>query len=333
MKINNNNILGIGLIALLSVAFLFTSCKNGDVEFDDYDYQTVYFANQTPVRTLVMGDDVYSTELDNLHKFKIMTTLGGVWSNKKDRKMTIAVDNSLCDGLQFSDGSELVALPSDYYQISSNEITIGSGDIMGGVEVQLTDAFFNDNNTTGLHYVLPVRLISAEDSILDGFDYCMYALKYINKWTGCWLSYGTDEINLNGVTSTVTRQGEYMEDNELRYLTTTAYNQCSYALSTVVDADGTKQTLPCNLILTFDDNGNCVIITNSENCTASGSGTWEYQGAKQAWGNKDRDQLSLKYTVTYNYTDNGVPCYKTYNCTDTLVMRDRQSKLEEYSTK
>ena len=34
------------------------SCHNQDVEFPDYKYSAVYFAYQTPVRTIVLGDDV-----------------------------------------------------------------------------------------------------------------------------------------------------------------------------------------------------------------------------------------------------------------------------------
>ena len=33
-------------IGLASLFFTFTSCENGENEFPDFDYQTVYFANQ-----------------------------------------------------------------------------------------------------------------------------------------------------------------------------------------------------------------------------------------------------------------------------------------------
>ena len=44
------------VIALLGVVAT-TSCENGNPEFDDFDYQTVYFASQTPVRTVELGND------------------------------------------------------------------------------------------------------------------------------------------------------------------------------------------------------------------------------------------------------------------------------------
>ena len=47
------------------VAASISSCKNGDAEFPNYDHSAVYFAHQTPVRTLVMGEDTYDTSLDH----------------------------------------------------------------------------------------------------------------------------------------------------------------------------------------------------------------------------------------------------------------------------
>lgn len=40
----------------LTLALGFASCENGDKEFDDYDYQTVYFAQQNPIRTITLGE-------------------------------------------------------------------------------------------------------------------------------------------------------------------------------------------------------------------------------------------------------------------------------------
>ena len=46
------------IIAALAAAGSVTSCKNSSQDFPDYQGGiTVYFANQYPVRTLVMGED------------------------------------------------------------------------------------------------------------------------------------------------------------------------------------------------------------------------------------------------------------------------------------
>ena len=71
---------------------IISSCKNQDIEFDDYDYSAVYFARQTPVRTLVMGEDTYDTSLDNQHKCKIYATISGVYNN--DKKVEIGIEKN-----------------------------------------------------------------------------------------------------------------------------------------------------------------------------------------------------------------------------------------------
>ena len=146
----------------VSAAMLTTSCENGDREFDDFDRQAVYFAYQSPVRTITLGDDVYPTDLDNAHEFEVYATLGGVWKNKQDRKVEIAVDNSLCDGKTFEDGKPIVALPQNYYELESNQAVIEAGEIMGAVKVHLTDAFFNDPKAKEVHYVLPLKIVKAD---------------------------------------------------------------------------------------------------------------------------------------------------------------------------
>src|SRR5687768_14742055 len=95
---------------------ILTAC-NKDWEFEDYKYTTVYFPYQTPVRTLVLGEDIYDNTLDNQHKFQIMATMGGVYENKKDIAIDVSIDNSLAQNLKFNaaNGDEVVAMPANYY--------------------------------------------------------------------------------------------------------------------------------------------------------------------------------------------------------------------------
>jgi hypothetical protein len=336
------------LFAMMAGALLLTTtaCENGDQEFDDFTYQTVYFAYQTPIRTITLGTDVYSTELDNQHKCQLQVTVGGVWKNRQDRMVQLAVDNSLCNGLTFEDGTPVTPMPSSYYTIDNTNVTIKSGEVRGIAEVQLTDAFFADPQSLGVHYVIPVKIVSAQDSILEGKDYMLYAVTYKNKWEGTWICHGTDEIDLNGVKSTVTREAEYLEKNELRALTSNSLTSCDYALSTSVDVDTTtvnaqgqavttkdKKTLNAVIQLNFDANGQCTLTTTSPGCTVTGTGTWVAEGAKKAWGDQDRDLLTLSYTLTYRYTDNGVAKYKTFVTKEELVMQSRGNKFELFTTK
>lgn len=91
MKVNSIK----SLMALAAVALATASCENGDWEFPDYDHTAVYFASQSPIRTITLGEDVYDTSLDNEHKCQIMATMGGVYKNTTDRIIDIKVDNSL----------------------------------------------------------------------------------------------------------------------------------------------------------------------------------------------------------------------------------------------
>ncbi|MBQ7239707.1 MAG: DUF1735 domain-containing protein [Bacteroidales bacterium] len=327
------------IIFALCAVFGLNSCENDDVEFPDFDYQTVYFATQTPVRTITLGDDeVAPTDLDNLHRCQIYATMGGVNKNKKCRSIQIAIDETLCEGLQFEDGRDVKPMPRNYYTLSDNIITISSGDIMGCVDVQLSDAFFTDSLCTQVNYVIPVRMISATDSILSGKDYVLYAVKYKNRYHGCWLSKGSDVVSIGTESDTITRQPNYWEDADLVYLTTDGLMQSRYPVSvnvTVVNASGksTIETKTCELILTFDADNLVNITTDTPNCTATGSGKWEYKAAKKAWGQKDRDQLTLQYEVSFSYESAGQPVTTTRRTQETLIMRDRQSKYETFSTK
>lgn len=318
---------------------LMSACENGDIEFPDYDYQTVYFARQTPVRTITLGDDeVASTELDNAHRCQIYATMGGVNTNKQDRTIQIAVDESLCSGLQFADGSQVTPMPTTYYSLSGSTITIAEGNIMGCVDVQLTDAFFADALSTKVTYVIPVKMLSASETILSGKDYVLYAVKYKNKYHGCWLSKGTDIITTGTESETVSRQPDYWEKADLVYLTTDGLLQSRYQISVNVNVTGSNgktnvETKTCDLILTFDKNDHVTVTTDTPNCTATGSGQWKRQAATKAWGNKDRDQLTLQYQVDFSYESAGTTVTTIRQTTETLVMRDRQSKLEDFTVK
>ena len=55
----------------------------GNKEFPDYQGGTkAYFAYQNPVRTLVLGNDIYDNSLDNEHKCRIWATMGGAYGGR-----------------------------------------------------------------------------------------------------------------------------------------------------------------------------------------------------------------------------------------------------------
>ena len=79
------------LILAAMAGALFTACENGDMEFPDYKYSAVYFAYQSPIRTITIGEDEsVDNSLDNEHKCQIMATVSGVYENKKIPCVTVS---------------------------------------------------------------------------------------------------------------------------------------------------------------------------------------------------------------------------------------------------
>ena len=333
------------LLAVLVAGLLF-SCKNQDVSFPDFDYTTVYFANQYPLRTLELGEDTQvDNSLDNEHKVKIMATMGGVYANNEDRVISISVDETLCNGVSFVGGSEILPMPANYYSLEANQIVIKSGDILGGVVVQLTDAFFNDPLAITQKYVIPLVMtgVTNADSILSGKaivdnpsrvvssgweitpkDYVLYAIKYVNVWDANYLRRGVDQISSGAGTVTDTRHSEYVEYDEVVSISTLSLTECKLPI-TIYEEDNLTTRANVELILTFDNNNNCTVSGNSSAYTISGTGKFVTDGEKNSMGGQDRDGLYLDYTV--ELTNLGY----TYTTKDTLVTRDRGIVPEYYN--
>ena len=288
--------------ALLALMASFTACENGDQAFDDYEGgTTAYFAYQSPVRTIVLGDDEYDTTLDKAHKLKILATFGGSY-NGRNATVNVAVDNSLCDNLTFADGTPVKAMPKEYYQLSTTAFNFNGG-MQGGTEVQLTDDFFKDPDAVKNTYVIPLVMQNQTgfDRIATGTlkegktgsrtnasiwetaprDYVMYCVKYQNKYSGWWLT------NHNTSTDNIEKASQVQ-------ITTRTLNSSVY---TVEFQEGSK-ILKADLLLTFDDKENCTITSLTDGVTATGSGSWADNGI-HSWNNKDRDLMELNAEITF----------------------------------
>ena len=78
------------------------------------------------------------------------------------------------------------------------------------------------------------------------------------------------------------------------------------------------------LILTFDADGKCA-VTSSDASYAPVVGTGEFVKDGDMWGGKKRNVLHLAYSYTDPATN------ELHTVKDTLVVRDRNVKLETYS--
>lgn len=335
------------LISFILLSIL-TAC-NKDWEFPDYKNSAVYFPYQSPVRTLVLGEDVFDNTLDNQKKFMIMATLGGVYENKKDVAIDISVDNSLAQNLKFgaANGDDVIAMPSGYYSFPKDmKIVIPSGKMTGGVEIQLTDAFFADPRAIKNTFVIPLKInsVTGADSVLVGKasvtspdrrkasdwatvpkDYVLYAVKYINPYHGVYLRRGKDEVKGNGgntsLDTTLVYHKTYVEQDELSNIYTKSLTQDTVSL--ITKNKGSSSNVPFRLLLDFNTSGDIVVSTPASATTYTVTGTGKFVKKGDMWGNEKRDVMHLNYKVDFGTT--------THNFTDTLVMRDRGVKFETFT--
>lgn len=330
----------VGLGAFLAAGV--SSCKNADKEWPDYEGGvTAYFANQYPVKCITLGEDgEQDNSLDNEHKCVIYATQGGAYKSR-DLKIEVAVDPTLVNNLEFSDGTPVKAMPDNYYSLESNILTKKKGYLFGTV-VTLSDAFFADPDAVKYTYVIPLRMINAigADKIVSGTpiegvenparcdasawsvqpkDYILYCVRYINPWQASYLRRGIDQITEGGSTVANVRHKEFVEYDEVVNLTTKSLNQAIFPVSTVVPDGESVKTLTCNMVLTFNGD-ECTIGSDTPGITASGTGKFVKDGDKKSWDNEDRDVLYLDYNINF-----GIRQFATK---DTLVVRAREVKAE-----
>ena len=344
-----------------------TACQNQDWEFDDFEYQSVYFAYQYPVRTITLGEDVFDTSLDNEYKCKIYATLAGVYENDKDVSIDFSVADALTTGLLFKKGGQITAMPSNYYSLLTDKIKIPKGELTGAIDVQLTDDFFADPLAIKNTYVIPIQMnnVMNADTILSGEalfpgakrgldsewskvpkDFIFYAVKYINKWHGNYLRRGVDVITIDGNNTTQEREEEYVEYDEVVKLSTSSLSKLDYPID-YKSKFGVNLNFNVNVI--FDEDNKCIVkeretvyqlndSTSVYNISASGTGSFVKDGEKKSWGNKDRDAMYLDYIVNYEVKTSfpetpgvadDIQVVK-YVTKDTLVMRDRAVSFETF---
>ena len=359
-------------VALGALSLSFASCYNADKDFPDFEGgTTAYFAYQYPVRTLVLGNDIYDNTIDNAHKCQIWSTMGGAY-NGRNAYVDIVVDETLCNNLYFTDeggnpAEPVKPMPTSYYTLSSNQIAY-NGDSRGYVEVQFTDAFFNDPKAIDNTYVIPLLMTNVKgiDHILTGKpregltpsrtntedweilakDYVLYCVKYMNPWQGKYIRRGVDNITEKGATSTVVRKDFSLVNTDLEHYKENPVNQndeiCGIKTKNMTQAifpvsfkrSGGAASIPCNLILTFNGN-QCTISTDDEGVTATGSGEYIVKGTEKPeykdyqWGSMNGQPVQ-RDILRLAYEVNFQNEDIQVSTTDTLVVQTRESNKKVF---
>jgi len=342
----------IKLVLITALVLGFVSCENQENIVSDYGSTSVFFPYQTPVRTLVQGEyDLGFNDNDNNGRFEIGVVMSGVFENQIDRKVYFEYAPELIDTLAMADVDTINVqlLPPSYYTIEQQSpVTIPVGSVQGRIPVQLTDAFFDDPLSIGpfgdVHYVLPLKItdIVGLDSILTGIplvdnpnkirsedwnpapkDYTLFGVKFMNKYQGKYLRRGVDQMtNAAGETVSSIYRADYVVEDEVITLSTSGRHNVS--LSNIVRRDQLSSPGNVNLELTFDDNGNCTISSFEDDAyNVSGAGKFVVDGDE--WGGSKRDVIHLDYTYTDAVNN------ETHAVKDTLVLRNRDVKFEEFT--
>lgn len=347
------------ILFLLILSASITGCEDDTISFSDYKYSSVYFPYQYPIRTITLGEDIYDNTSDIQHKFNIMAALSGVYENKKDVTIDFVVADTLPSryNFGFTPVRPILPMPRNYYTLASDKIIIKKGTISGGVEVQLTDAYFDDPLSLEANYVIPLIMTNVvnADTILKGKplnpgvtprrlranqwdilskDYVLYAVKYINPWQGYYLRRGVDIVS-GAVNTKITRRPKDIQTYDAGLSNVSKWlvqlNSLSLkALKFPVELQDATTPIPknytCVLNIAFDAEGACVISSSDPTTyTASGTGKFVKKGEKNSFGNVDRDVLYLDYTI--NHIAKGI----TTQTKDTLLMRNRGVVKETFS--
>ncbi|MDE6023519.1 MAG: adhesin, partial [Muribaculaceae bacterium] len=203
------------------------------------------------------------------------------------------------------------------------------------IRVNLTYNFFAYIKSVGQCYVIPFSMtnVSGADRILEGTasdenpvltndahwsvqpkNFVLFGVKYVNPWHGQYLRRGVDDATIDGQTSKHVRHSEYVENDEVVDLSTTAFKEDILPIK-VKDAQGNDHSV--NIALTFTDDNACTVSSASDDALVSGTGKFVSKGEKKSLGGKDRDAIYLDYTLEIPEKN------MKFVSRDTLVLRTR----------
>jgi hypothetical protein len=304
------------LVILSSV--LFFGCKYDDY-IHDFDYSTVYFAYQGPVRT------VYS---DN-PKIEIGVALGGKIESNKDEIVKFRVANELLTDPAIMGSSKFTLLPSNYYTLSNeNTMIIHKGEYIGTVTLTLNDKFLSDPLSISNTYAIPLKITeSTTDSILvanadkgvQGKDYTIVVIKYINPYSGVYYHRGIRK-GFNSSGRPIDTLQYVKPSEELIYMKDLVWNFKTVDVTTI-KCDGVAEFLTTstknyslNLKIAAD---NSVTIKNDAASLISNI---------VDKGGSAYDKTNKKFYLNYEYTD--ATSSNKYVMSDTLIYRNSGLVLE-----
>jgi len=326
-------------LSILIAGIVTFGCSNVDIEFDDFDHQSIYFPYQTPVRTLILGDEsLGDNSIDLEHAFSIGVTMGGAYENTKDRIVTVEYAPELGENITDGSGNPMEVLPSGYYEANFDKIIIPAGEFSGKMRVDLNDAFFEDPLSVTTHYIIPVRITDAAgDTVLRGQtflddpdprvaedwlvvpkDYTLFGIKYINETHGLYLLRGS-RTNTS-TNEEVTYSERFLTDNKMTRLTTLSLTENE------MDISGGFAGNYWVIKLTFNKDSKTVTVSQMDATTVAAIGTGVYytkdDSESEGYNGQKHRTIYLDYTLGQGS--------KIYDVKDSLVFADTDIVFEEF---
>ncbi|PQB07721.1 hypothetical protein BST83_11555 [Polaribacter filamentus] len=317
----------------------------------------MYFPFQTPIRTIMLGDEVIGdNSIDIERAFSIGATMGGAYKNTADIEIDVELASDLALNITDGDDNLLEILPPSYYNATFDKITIPAGSFIGKMRVDLTDAFFADPLTTGLHYVIPVKMTAVKraDSILQGFpaggvvnpdrrvssdwlsgqepkDYVLFGVKYINPTHGAYLYRGRS-VNITDPTApkdTISYSTRFLDDNIGIKLSTASLTQSKTDKVAGGGRYEERRGEQYSMVLTFDEANNDVTVRSFDGTTDIISGTGIYYSKADQRAESYNGKRHRTIYLDYTFEDRG----QSYQVNDSLVFLDTDIKFEKFSVK
>lgn len=285
-------------IIALSLLGLMSGCSKYDNYVEDFDFTSVYFGTQKPLRTVVARDPM---------QIKFGVAMGGVRENTKDQWVKFKLDPSLLNTVGGANAFTL--LPKSYYEMvlsnGDSTIIIPAGKIIGDVVLKIKkSAFTADPLAVTNNYALPIRIYETSvDSILKGNeltaskDYSIIVIKYISQESGTYYVKGSETDKATNITTTYSYSD--LIRNKTRDLTTLSLARLD------MGGIGTRNASALNkLLITLNTDGRVALSTATGGVAVTDLSS-SYNAASKTF--------SLKYSY--------VAATKTYTVDEQIIQR------------
>jgi len=282
------------IIFVLFLAIGMTSCY-GDYIVDN-DFSSTGFVLAHPLRTVIADRDM---------EIYVGVAIGGKRAvDMKDWATFEIYPDSVPTGYSL--------LPANYYTLSDpNTMRVRKSNLpVADVGIKFTEDFYNDTKAVGKYYVLPFRITgSSLDSIRDGADISVVAIKFISTFHGTYYLKGTIEeydFATGAVNATTIYDKNDLINNITCNLTTVSRNVLTRTIANSVSTSADKLQLTFEVNNSIEKTYNVLLQAASTTFTLiSGSATY--------YGDKDQPEIEL----SYSYSKSG----KYYRVKETMVLR------------